>query len=88
MGLSFYYIPGSQNTPTRVTHLNTSHKATIWFMERGSIKRLLKNITESYILQKYYRNILSIEKWVILSTILKGVERPKITKLVPITEEH
>ena len=50
MGLSSYYIPRRENTPSGVTHRDTSQKATIWSLEQGNqnirkILQILRNRT-------------------------------------------
>ena len=46
MRLSFYDILKSQTTPIESTHLSTIQRATIWSLELGNIKGLLKKFIE------------------------------------------
>ena len=75
MRLSFYDILKSQTTPIESTHLSTIQRATIWSLELGNIKGLLKKFIECEKITNCQKNTSNTNKCAIHSTILKGVER-------------
>ena len=61
MGLPFYYIPSSQ-PPKGATHLDTIQTATIWYLELGNIKGILKKLIKSEKKPQNIRKTLAIPR--------------------------
>ena len=77
MELSFYYISRWQNTQTKVTHLNISHKAVNQSMQLKNTWSLSKKLTEfEKTLLKHENNPFNIGKWDFHATVFQSTPYP------------
>ena len=66
MGLSFYYIPRSQISPTKVTHFDIIEKAINWSLEPENVEeigRFWKNYVWTILLVESGKPTKLLEKY-------------------------